>query len=80
MQLREVLEQGSIVQQKEFLKGMIADITLYPSKNRGVVRYYNLLPASFCIRGGTADELEKMQIWRDQEAFRWAREGWRRVV
>ena len=38
--LREVLEQGSIVQQKEFLKGMIADITLYPSKNRGVVRYY----------------------------------------
>ncbi len=51
--VREVLEQGSIVQQKEFLKGMIADITLYPSKNRGVVRYYDLLPASFKYSGGS---------------------------
>ncbi len=33
--LREVLGQGSIAQQKEFLRGLIAGITLYPSKNRG---------------------------------------------
>ena len=33
-QLREVLEQGSIVQQKEFLKGMIVDISLRGSNRR----------------------------------------------
>ncbi len=36
---------------------MIADITLYPSKNRGVVRYYDLLPASFKYIGGSRHKL-----------------------
>ena len=78
--MREVLEQGSIVQQKEFLKGMIADITLYPSKNRGVVRYYDLLPASFKYSGGTGAVLEKMRDWRGSEEFRWDGAGWREAA
>ena len=49
--------QGTIAQQKEFLRGMIADITLYPSQHRGVVRYYDLLPASFKCRGGSRPKL-----------------------
>ena len=28
-----------------------------------VVQYYDLLPASFKYKGGTGDELEKMQFW-----------------
>jgi DNA invertase Pin-like site-specific DNA recombinase/phage host-nuclease inhibitor protein Gam len=44
---REVLDQGTIIQQKEFLRGMIAGITIHPGKHRGVVTYYDLLPASF---------------------------------
>ncbi len=78
--LREVLEQGSIVQQKEFLKGMIADITLYPSKNRGVVRYYDLLPASFKYSGGTPDVLKKMRDWAAEEELRWDGSGWKEAA
>ncbi len=55
-------------------------ITLYPGKNREVVRYYDLLPASFKYRGGTGDELEKMQFWAAEEEFRWGGEVWRRAA
>ncbi len=55
---REALAHGSITEQKEFLRGMIAEIILYPSQDRGIVRYYDLLPASFKCHGGTGDEPE----------------------
>ncbi len=43
---------------------MIADITLYPSKNRGVVRYYDLLPASFKYSGGSRPKLyRRMRVY-----------------
>lgn len=73
---RQALAHGSMVQQKEFLRGLVAGITLYPGENRGVVRFYDLIPASFKFSGGTPEELEKMRVWPDQEAFRWRQEGW----
>ena len=78
--LREVLEQGSIVQQKEFLKGIVADITLYAGKNRGLVRYYDLLSASFKYSGGTGDVLEKMRDWLPTDGFRWDGVVWREAA
>ncbi len=78
--IREALEHGSIVEQKGFLGGLIAGITLYPSEHRGVVRFHDLLPASFMCGGGTRSELEKMQIWPRLEEFHPAQEGWRRAA
>ncbi len=73
---REVLAHGSIIDQKEFLRGMIAEIVLYPSKNRGVVKYYDLLLASFKCHGGTGAELEKMQSWPAWERIFWSPKRW----
>ena len=33
--------------------------------------------ASFKCRGGTGDELEKVQFWPPEQAFRWSGDGWR---
>jgi len=76
---RQVLAQGAIVEQKELLRGFIAGITITPSKDRGIITWYDL-SASFSISGGTGDEAEKMQRWASQEAICWGREGWREAA
>ncbi len=55
--LREVLEQGTIVEKKEFLRGLVAGITLFLSENRGVITFYDLIPASFKRRAGSRPKL-----------------------
>jgi site-specific DNA recombinase len=77
---REVLDHGSILQRKEFLRGLVAGITLYPSENRGTVTFYDLIPASFKCRAGTPDVLEKMPWWRREERFRAEDEGWSKAA
>jgi hypothetical protein len=47
------------------------------SENRGVVRFYDLIPASFQFSGGTPEEPEKMQFAASMEGFRWGGDGWR---
>ena len=49
----------------------MAGITLYPGENRGVVRFHDLIPASFKFSGGTPEELEKMQDRPALAVFRW---------
>jgi DNA invertase Pin-like site-specific DNA recombinase len=73
--LKEVLAHGSIVEQKELLRGFVGGIVLTPSQHRGVITWYDL-PASLIFRGGTRAEAEKMQPWASKEAIRWAREAW----
>ena len=66
---REVLEQGSIHERKEFLRGLVAGITLYPSEARGEIVFYSLLPASFKCSAGNRQKLyrkmEQYNIPRD---------------
>ena len=68
---REVLAQRSIHEKKEFLRGLVAGITLFPSENRGVITFYDLIPASFKCSAGTLTVAEKMQVWWQEERFRW---------
>jgi hypothetical protein len=55
--LSEVMEHGSIVEKKEFLRGLVAGITLFPSENRGVITFYDLIPASFKCSTGNRQKL-----------------------
>jgi site-specific DNA recombinase len=77
--IRDVLAHGTIVEQKELLRGFIAGITITPSKDRGVITWYDL-PASLMFGGGTATEAEKMRSWASQEAIRWGSEGWQEAA
>ncbi len=52
----KILAHGSIVEQKELLRGFIAGITLNPSQNRGVITWFDL-PASFKFGGGSRPKL-----------------------
>jgi hypothetical protein len=53
-----------MAQQKELLRGLVASITLYPGENRGVVRFYDLIPASFKFSGGSRPKLyRRMRIY-----------------
>jgi hypothetical protein len=81
-----------MAQQKEFLRGLVAGIKLYPGEHRGVIEFYDLLslvtgrsdvaassgrrPASFKFSAGTPEELKKMQVWDAAESFCWRPEGW----
>ena len=53
---RDVLSQGSIVEQKELLRGFIAGITITPSKDAGLITWYDL-PASLICGGGSRPKL-----------------------
>jgi hypothetical protein len=50
------LAQGTIVEQKELLRGFIAGITITPSKDSGVITWYDL-PASFKCSGWNRQKL-----------------------
>ena len=93
--LQEVLAHGAIVKQKDFLRGLVAGITLYPSRHEGVIRFYDRLllagggpdsptaglpPASLEFIGWTPEDLEKMQVLGATERFRWRLEGWRQAA
>jgi hypothetical protein len=54
--LKEVLAHGSIVEQKELLRGFVGGIALTPSQHRGVITWYDL-PASLIFRGGSRPKL-----------------------
>lgn len=56
LRFRQVLAQGTIVEQKALLRGFIAGITITLSKDRGVITWYDL-PASFSISGGRRQKL-----------------------
>jgi len=67
--LDEVLAHGSIVEQKELLRGFIAGITLHPSEDRGVITFFDL-SASFKFRGGSRPKLyRRMRVYGIPIAF-----------
>ena len=51
-----VLAQGSIVEQKELLRGFIGGIAITPSKDRGVITWYDM-SASLMFSGGNRQKL-----------------------
>ena len=55
---RHVMAQGSILEQKELLRGSVAEIRLTPSKDTGVITWYDL-PTSFKFSGGTRQKLSR---------------------
>jgi hypothetical protein len=60
----------TIIEQKELLRSFIAGIAITPSKDTGVITWYDL-PASLKCSGGTGAVAERMQYWPSREAIRW---------
>jgi DNA invertase Pin-like site-specific DNA recombinase len=53
---REVMAKGTILEQKELLRGFIAGIALKPTKDEGTITWYDL-SASFKYSGGNRQKL-----------------------
>ncbi len=55
----------------------VSDGIIWNDWNRGVIRFYDLIPASFKFSGGTGEELEKMRDRWPRETFWWGGSEWR---
>ena len=58
---REVLEEGSIEQRKEFLRGFVHEISIDPDAARGTITFYELPISSLMMVPGARDQL----IWNN---------------
>lgn len=56
---RDVLEQGTFPEQKEFRRAFVAKITLHPVEMRGVLEMRDLAAANSCISGWSPSAAEK---------------------
>ena len=73
---RQVLAHGTIVEQKVLLRGFIAGITITPSKDAGVITWYDL-PAFVDLGVWTGTEAEKIHAGSIREVIRWSQRVWR---
>jgi site-specific DNA recombinase len=77
---RDVLDQGTFMEKKEFLRGFVVGIDLDPEAKQGVLHMHDVVAASFSINGWTPDVLEKTSGWRGEERFRGEGAEWREAA
>jgi hypothetical protein len=53
---RELLQEGTLEQRKEFLRGFVAEIGIDPDKARGTITFYELPVSSLMSMPGAAVE------------------------
>ncbi len=64
---REVLEEGSLEQRKEFLRGFVAEIAIDPNAARGTITYYELPVSSLMgVPGARHTLLETIRSKRQE--------------
>jgi hypothetical protein len=56
VRFREVLEQGTLEQRKEFLRGFVAEISIDPDASRGTICFYELPAGSLMMVPGAGVE------------------------
>jgi len=73
---REVLEEGSIEQRKEFLSGLVHEISIDPDAARGTITFYELPISSLMMVPGARVALLKMIPSKNLDRFA-VNEAWR---
>ena len=75
---REVLEAGTFVERKEFLRCFVIGIELDPEAKRGVLHMHNMVAASFSISGWTPPDQKKTQCTQEWTLrFRHSSSAWK---
>lgn len=62
---REVLEQGTFLERKEFLRAFVIRIDLDPEAKRGTLHMHNMVATSFLTSGWNRPKLYTRKLVRD---------------
>jgi hypothetical protein len=74
---REVLQEGTLEQRKEFLRGFVAEIGIDPDTARGTITFYELPVMSLMGMPGARDELLGTLRSKQLDGFGLPDESWR---
>lgn len=72
-----MLQEGTLEQRREILRGYVADIGIDPDNARASITFYQLPITSLMGMPGAGVELLGTFLSRDLDGFRLRREGWR---
>ncbi len=74
---RDVLEEGTLEQRKEFLRGFVHEISIDPDTARGVITFYELPISSLMMVPGARVALLKTFRSNRLDGFSLPGESWR---
>jgi DNA invertase Pin-like site-specific DNA recombinase len=74
---REVLEEGTLEQRKEFLRGFVAEIAIDPDAARGTITFYELPAGSLMMVPGARHQLLGTLRSNKLDGFDLPEEAWR---
>src|SRR5207245_3594559 len=74
---RDVLEEGTLEQRKEFLRGFVHEICIDPDTARGVITFYELPISSLMMVPGARVALLKTFRSKRLDGFSLPKEAWR---
>src|SRR5207245_10602834 len=74
---RDVLEEGTLEQRKEFLRGFVHEISIDPDTARGVITFYELPISSLMMVPGARVALLKTFRSKRLDGFGLPEEAWR---
>ncbi len=74
---RDVLEEGTLEQRKELLRGFVHEISIDPDTARGVITFYELPITSLMMVPGARVALLKMIVSRNPDRFELPEEAWK---
>jgi len=77
---RDVLEEGTLEQRKELLRGFVHEISIDPDTARGVITFYELPITSLMMVPGARVALLKMIVSRNPDGFGLPGEAWRQAA
>jgi len=74
---RDVLEEGTLEQRKEFLRGFVHEISIDPDTARGVITFYELPAGSLMMVPGARVALLKKMRSKRLDGFSLPEEAWK---
>jgi site-specific DNA recombinase len=77
---RDVLEEGTLEQRKEFLRGFVYEISIDPDAARGTITFYELPVGSLMMVPGARVALLKKMMSRSVDRFELPEEAWREAA
>jgi site-specific DNA recombinase len=77
---RDVLEEGTLEQRKEFLRGFVHEISIDPDAARGVITFYELPISSLMMVPGARVARLKMMMSGNVDRFGLTEEAWREAA
>jgi len=77
---RDVLEEGTLEQRKEFLRGFVHEIAIDPDAPRGTTTFYELPITSLMMVPGARVALLRTFRSKQLDAFQLPEEAWREAA